>query len=774
MLVLAVAGTGLADSLIENVIVVTIDGLRNDEGFESGATNMPRMWNDLRPLGAIYRRFWNRGWTATTGGHTTILSGVRQVFNNNGSADGTVRSFDPLLFEYFREYLSQPASAGGVVFGKSGNFGNIADFGLEPAFGERRCGTRWGSDSTHDDTVAIRLLFSLMDSTHPRLVLINLACVDNAGHAGVYDSFLVAVRVADSVVYEMYKRIQAIPPYTDTTYRDRTLLIVTTDHGRNDDAHGSFKGHAGWDHGCRDLIFWAFGPGIRQGALIDAEGDQIDIVPTVGAALGFPTPFAEGRVLSEMFETGRAPLPVRAPGGAVLERNLSNSPGFSRDPDVCRDREGNLHLVWSDDTPDGWRVLYSRSTDEGANWSGPQRLFDYPTAESVMWYARVAADDSLAVAATGFGRRACYIDSVEPRRLDTTYLWYPWIATSADQGASWQESALFDSSMGSYYPGVSVRDGRLGLAWWACGKMRWETTRKGLLFNYRAANGAWDSVPKRVKNAYMVHVALADDGTRFHAVTCAMDGDEDSDIWYVSSTGRGGWTTDSVTSDPFGAPVYDHDPELVLDDSGMVHVFWARKPDSGGVWRVMYGRRDPGTGTWDTLTLVAGTAAAHQPHAAIKGDTIALVWVDYRDGASEVYATTSSDRGLSWLPPAPVTAARSLTQHPRVCPQADGFFVVWQSLSAGNWDIFGEPVFTHTALTGADAPRALPARLPTLVRRVLTLPSASCTLTSDFVLFDASGRRILPLRPGPNDVSRLSPGVYFVRGAGSYKVLVQR
>jgi hypothetical protein len=30
-------------------------------------------------------------------------------------------------------------------------------------------------------------------------------------------------------------------------------------------------------------------------------------------------------------------------------------------------------------------------------------------------------------------------------------------------------------------------------------------------------------------------------------------------------------------------------------------------------------------------------------------------------------------------------------------------------------------------------------------------------------LLDISGRKMLDLRPGPNDVGRLAPGVYFVR-----------
>jgi aminopeptidase N len=44
-------------------------------------------------------------------------------------------------------------------------------------------------------------------------------------------------------------------------------------------------------------------------------------------------------------------------------------------------------------------------------------------------------------------------------------------------------------------------------------------------------------------------------------------------------------------------------------------------------------------------------------------------------------------------------------------------------------------------------------------------------------LLDVSGRRVMQLVPGPNDVSRLSPGVYFVRQEGNHlslKVVVGR
>ena len=56
-----------------------------------------------------------------------------------------------------------------------------------------------------------------------------------------------------------------------------------------------------------------------------------------------------------------------------------------------------------------------------------------------------------------------------------------------------------------------------------------------------------------------------------------------------------------------------------------------------------------------------------------------------------------------------------------------------------------------------------PQALPTAVRGRLILQSATCNLQSEFALLDASGRRVLQLRPGANDLSRLPAGVYFVR-----------
>ncbi|MEO0079344.1 MAG: hypothetical protein ABIK44_01525 [candidate division WOR-3 bacterium] len=61
-----------------------------------------------------------------------------------------------------------------------------------------------------------------------------------------------------------------------------------------------------------------------------------------------------------------------------------------------------------------------------------------------------------------------------------------------------------------------------------------------------------------------------------------------------------------------------------------------------------------------------------------------------------------------------------------------------------------------------DRPQATrPLPIPTVVRGVINLPAAFGASGRRFALIDATGRKVLELVPGANDVSRLSPGVYF-------------
>jgi len=62
----------------------------------------------------------------------------------------------------------------------------------------------------------------------------------------------------------------------------------------------------------------------------------------------------------------------------------------------------------------------------------------------------------------------------------------------------------------------------------------------------------------------------------------------------------------------------------------------------------------------------------------------------------------------------------------------------------------------------------------TIVRNVLNLEPARDNLKSEICLLDISGRKVLELKPGANDVRQLAPGVYFVRSAPQDGRLVQK
>ncbi len=81
---------------------------------------------------------------------------------------------------------------------------------------------------------------SALERRQPRVLYIGLGETDEWGHGRRYDLYLDAAHKADQFLCETWQSLQQIPQY-----RDKTALVVTTDHGR-----GSTR--ADWtDHGKR-------------------------------------------------------------------------------------------------------------------------------------------------------------------------------------------------------------------------------------------------------------------------------------------------------------------------------------------------------------------------------------------------------------------------------------------------------------------------------------------------------------------------------------------
>jgi len=149
-------------------------------------------------------------------------------------------------------------------------------------------------------------LETVMESDHPRLVVLYLGDTDGAGHSGDWELYLQTIRNADEIVGTLWNKIQS-----DPIYQNKTTLIVTNDHGRHDDLHGGFKEHGDNCGECQHIMFFTIGPDFKKDFQVDTKQTPkrtlIDITPTIGKLLGFNPEYSKGKIMSELF-TG-TPIP---------------------------------------------------------------------------------------------------------------------------------------------------------------------------------------------------------------------------------------------------------------------------------------------------------------------------------------------------------------------------------------------------------------------------------------------------------------------------------
>ncbi len=346
----------------QNVIIAVIDGLRYTEGFGAGNTYIPNMWDNMKPYGTIYTNFYKLGWTSTNPGHASIVTGTWQYIANDGSERPTM----PTVFEYFRKETGSLESENYAVMGKAKL--DAMTYSTHSEYGSSYKASSWANNSA--DSTVYNNLVSIMDSYHPRLIVLNLGDVDRAGHSGVWGDYISAVQQADSLVYELWLKIQS-----DDFYRDDTTLFVTNDHGRHDDEHGGFQSHGDSCEGCQHMMLLAVGKSVTPGQVVTEVRDQRDIAPTVGDLLNFSAPLVDG---TSLFQRD-TPLPI----------TLSFFTATAAD--------GEILLRWtteSETSNTGFNIY--RSFSEDGDYTKLNRITIYGTGNSSVRHDYSFTDSNLA------------------------------------------------------------------------------------------------------------------------------------------------------------------------------------------------------------------------------------------------------------------------------------------------------------------------------------------------------------------------------------------
>jgi hypothetical protein len=117
----------------------------------------------------------------------------------------------------------------------------------------------------------------------PNLLFISYGETDDWAHDGKYDEYLFAATQTDKYLEELWSFIQS-----DAQYKDKTTLIITTDHGRGTDPKDTWRNHGSSVPNGGEIWIAMLGPGINSKGEVSSPGQlyQNQIASTVAKLLG--------------------------------------------------------------------------------------------------------------------------------------------------------------------------------------------------------------------------------------------------------------------------------------------------------------------------------------------------------------------------------------------------------------------------------------------------------------------------------------------------------
>jgi hypothetical protein len=119
--------------------------------------------------------------------------------------------------------------------------------------------------------------------TYPELIYVAYGETDDFAHDGEYAAYLNAAQNTDSLIKELWELTQ-----NDPFYKDNTLFLITTDHGRGTQPLDTWKGHGSSVNGAGQVWLIAFGKGVSAEGEV-AKTEQLysnQIAPTILKILG--------------------------------------------------------------------------------------------------------------------------------------------------------------------------------------------------------------------------------------------------------------------------------------------------------------------------------------------------------------------------------------------------------------------------------------------------------------------------------------------------------
>lgn len=111
---------------------------------------------------------------------------------------------------------------------------------------------KWGGEPY--DSFTFYTALEYFKQNQPRVFFLSLGETDEWAHEGRYDEYLIAANRFDSYLKQLWESVQSMPQY-----RNKTTLIIATDHGRGDAPQG-WRHHAAAIPGSENVWIAVIGP----------------------------------------------------------------------------------------------------------------------------------------------------------------------------------------------------------------------------------------------------------------------------------------------------------------------------------------------------------------------------------------------------------------------------------------------------------------------------------------------------------------------------------
>lgn len=211
--------------------------------------------------------------------NTTIL----ELYNNTSEGKGKAAAFGS--WDVFPYIINEERSGVPVNAGFEAATENLNEREKFLNQLQEQIPSPWGS--VRLDAFTHHYALEHMKKNHPKLVYISYGETDDFAHDGDYQAYLKSAHNTDALIKEVWEFTQQ-----DEFYKDQTIFMLTTDHGRGTQPLETWKSHGSDIKGAGQVWFIAFGKDIEPKGEVTQE-EQLhsnQIAPTILKYMGIPIP----------------------------------------------------------------------------------------------------------------------------------------------------------------------------------------------------------------------------------------------------------------------------------------------------------------------------------------------------------------------------------------------------------------------------------------------------------------------------------------------------